>query len=326
LSALTAPEGDALMVEFGARLDPLFDRIREMEIVPRSRRRLVSAAEADLRVRMIVGTVTTLVVFDHWLVPSGMDRVVDRLVEVLARMTRPSERKRTPAGPVKADCRQAAANVRGVRAAISARPANAGRRRNSGETRQAIVAAAAELFLIKGYAATSYMEIALAAKTSKSALYRHFGSKSNLLIEAVLEPLSTAFSSIIEQWWEVPENSRASRQHEFVGDLYRLFVAHRLLIRILISAASDPEKPEIDRAVAAWFGTMVQESMRRRYGDADATGASSEADLRLRVVEALMLATTVLGDWFMPHGSRRVSEDRVLSTISELISLGRDGI
>src|SRR5208283_1992974 len=57
----------------------------------------------------------------------------------------------------------------------------------AGTRRAAILAAAGEAFLSKGYAATTTLEIARLARTSKRALYQHFADKRAILDEMVRE-------------------------------------------------------------------------------------------------------------------------------------------
>jgi TetR/AcrR family transcriptional repressor of mexJK operon len=68
----------------------------------------------------------------------------------------------------------------------------------SGAKRRTIAQAATELFIAKGYPATSVDEIAEAARVSKQTVYKHFGSKENLFLavtaaatDAILDELET---------------------------------------------------------------------------------------------------------------------------------------
>ena len=53
------------------------------------------------------------------------------------------------------------------------------------ETRQRLLAAAAEAFAERGYDGTRVADIASAAGVSNGALYAHFGSKAELLVAAL---------------------------------------------------------------------------------------------------------------------------------------------
>ena len=57
-------------------------------------------------------------------------------------------------------------------------------------TRQAIVAAAGELFVANGYAATSLADIAVAAGVARPTVFAAFGSKPTLLRQVLDEALA----------------------------------------------------------------------------------------------------------------------------------------
>jgi len=57
-------------------------------------------------------------------------------------------------------------------------------------TRQAIVAAASELFTVRGYAATSLEDIAAAAGVARPTVFAAFGSKAAILRQAIDEALA----------------------------------------------------------------------------------------------------------------------------------------
>lgn len=64
--------------------------------------------------------------------------------------------------------------------------------------RDEILAAARELFLRKGYAATSIADIAAAAGASKAAVFYHFRTKESIAAELLESPF-TAVSRLIER-------------------------------------------------------------------------------------------------------------------------------
>jgi AcrR family transcriptional regulator len=69
------------------------------------------------------------------------------------------------------------------------------------DTRERIMAAAAEIFVEKGYARATTRSIAEAAGVNEVTLFRHFGSKRNLLSEIVHQysPLPDLTSIIVNQ-------------------------------------------------------------------------------------------------------------------------------
>src|SRR5947207_12912922 len=64
------------------------------------------------------------------------------------------------------------------------------KRRTTAEVRAAITEAALTLFAERGYGGTSTRDITTRAGVAEPLLFRHFGSKSNLFEQAVIEPFS----------------------------------------------------------------------------------------------------------------------------------------
>lgn len=74
------------------------------------------------------------------------------------------------------------------------------RRADHGDSvvRGRLLAAATELFTIKGYAATSVREIVEAAGVSKPVLYYWFGNKEGIYLELMTEPFGR-FTALLEE-------------------------------------------------------------------------------------------------------------------------------
>lgn len=194
-------------------------------------------------------------------------------------------------------------------------------RRNSDEVRQALLAAASQLFVQSGFAATSYLDIASTASTSESALFRHFRSKSNLLIEAVLEPFAEALDSVSRRWAEVAPEIRRARQPEFVADLYLTLLADRQLLRILMGVANDPAHSDLNAAVSARFARTFEQLLAQQEAQTDHEH-SYQPETRLRAALAMITGAAVLDDWFLSEADG-IDPARTISAISELISRGR---
>lgn len=308
LTTLQSADGDTLMRELGGRLDAMFDELRgyaDADGTP--------AEDADLALRLAVGMMTTVVVFDDWFLPTEHDKV--RLAAVLGSMTsRGGVSARTPR----------ASNVGTPPTTPSVADeavVSTGRRRSPDEVREALLGGASRLFVEKGFAATTYRDIAGAAQTSESALFRHFGSKSNLLIEAVLEPFAAAFDAVSLRWAAVETEHRRTIQPEFVGDVYSALAANRQLLRILMGVANDPAHRDVNDAVASWFSTTFADVAAQRDLPAG-LNPGDEPDLRRRAAMSMMVAATVLDDWFLPH-TTAVEPARTILMISDLITRGR---
>jgi AcrR family transcriptional regulator len=66
------------------------------------------------------------------------------------------------------------------------------------ETRRLILGAALDLFGVKGYSETSLREVAEKVGISKPALYYHFASKEDLLVE-IVRPLQEAMTELLDR-------------------------------------------------------------------------------------------------------------------------------
>ncbi|WP_138466665.1 TetR/AcrR family transcriptional regulator [Poseidonocella sp. HB161398] len=103
---------------------------------------------------------------------------------------------------------------------------------------QALVAAAADLFLAKGFAAVTVDEIVAAAGGSKTNVYRQFGGKEGLFIE-VVEVLSAEFLSPLVQL-DLGRTGRAAGL-EILGRtlLRQLLEPRHIAFQRMILASSD---------------------------------------------------------------------------------------
>jgi len=322
LTTLQSGDGDALMRELGTRLDPLFAEVRTLAD-PGRLKPGPGGDQTEVALRLVVGMITTLAVLDDWFLPPPDASGRAALFSVLGNMSsRDGETERTAAANT-----APATRAHGAQKGISDRGArhktnpHAGRRATD-EVRQALLTAAAQLFAEKGFAATTYVDIAEAAQTSESALFRHFGSKSNLLMEAALAPFADAFGSASRRWATVEFDDRRSRQPEFVADLYLTIVSHRQLLRILMGVANDPVHSDVNQAVAGWFAATFGE-LRRQQEAQTSSEHAYEPDLRMRAAMAAIVAAAALDDWFLPHGGATVAPEQIVSTISHMITRAR---
>lgn len=117
--------------------------------------------------------------------------------------------------------------------------------------RQAILLAATELFLAKGYAGTSTEEVAAAARASKQTLYRHFGDKDGLLravIETSIADAEAGTDALLHALGETDDLARDlqrfARQH-----LRDVVQPHLMRMRRLVIA----EAERVPQLARAWF-------------------------------------------------------------------------
>lgn len=97
--------------------------------------------------------------------------------------------------------------------------------------REAIIACARELFLSKGFNATTMDEIAQRAELSKGTLYLYFSSKEELYVTVMSEGLKILFDRIEETFkLDLPPDQVIRKLGEVY---YRYYLDHRDYFRIL---------------------------------------------------------------------------------------------
>jgi AcrR family transcriptional regulator len=327
LTALQSADGEGLMREFGIRLDTLFAQLRPHLGADDAASDEVRQAEVALRVA--VGMVTTAVVLHDWFFTPEQYADPERVIGVLSSMCAFGTRVDSwSTGPPVSHSPESDEQRDG---GLSEPPAqipelpDGRQRRGSSDVRQALLASATRLFSVSGFSATSYRDIASAAGTSESALYRHFGSKSNLLVEGVLKPFTDAFESATRRWARMPAGDRRSRQAELIVELFGNLRAHRQLLRVLMGLASDPDHGDLHAAVTSWFAAAFEElhllTGQRARHESDLT---AEPDLRLRAFMAMVLSMAALDDWFLPPDDA-IRSAEVVAVMSDLVTLSRRG-
>ncbi|UXA11494.1 TetR/AcrR family transcriptional regulator [Mycobacterium sp. SMC-8] len=308
LSALQSPDGDGVMAEVGGLLAPMFDRVRTS---PRG----AAGGDADamdLRLRLVIGAVATVVVLDEWFTPDT-DTTGTALIGMIGQLaSRYPDRDGDAALAVPAPAGGPSPSA----ARSEPAPLPAGRRRRpTVEVRRELLRSAEASFVTRGFAATTYADIARGARTSESALHRHFGSKQNLLAEAVLEPIAAALSELPDWWASGGPGPPAGERLRLVARLYDTLRSHRPLVRTLMSVATDPAHRDIGKLVAMRLaGIFVQ-----ARGWAARPERERQDDLRLRAAVALAIAASSLDDWFL-CGASGVNRDRIVGELARVVS------
>ncbi len=126
-------------------------------------------------------------------------------------------------------------------------------------TRQRLLAVAADLFIARGYAAVSMRDIASAARVTKGAVYGHFRSKGQLLVEVI--------RSRIAEGDHAP-GFRDAVAHPSTG-IELMYAESRRDIRVL----------EVDAAAAARHDPDVAAGLAELYDDRHARIRDAMADL-----------------------------------------------
>ncbi|MFF5210156.1 TetR/AcrR family transcriptional regulator [Streptosporangium sp. NPDC000396] len=128
------------------------------------------------------------------------------------------------------------------------------REQTSQESRDLILAAAAELFAEKGYRQTTFADVAERSKISRGSIPWHFGSKEGLLLAVLEHSVQTLLQSQAEQ--PPPDAEGLDRLLAEVVAFLRLPIS-KLFVTLLVEAL-EPDSPVHDRYVA------IQTAMRER--------------------------------------------------------------
>lgn len=176
-------------------------------------------------------------------------------------------------------------------------------RRSTEEVREATLAAAADLFVERGYAQTSVRDIATRAGISLSVLYRQFEGKEELFAATLLAPFLEAFEEFSSAWRDQVDtpwdDDRLVR--EFVRDLYRNTTEHRHSLVTLLAAGEDSTSSLLAQTRARLEGGLnelelmaVHEADRREWLRRE-TLAFSNSLIIAMVVGAVLLQPLLAG-------------------------------
>ncbi|MGE0153566.1 MAG: TetR/AcrR family transcriptional regulator [Reyranellaceae bacterium] len=116
-----------------------------------------------------------------------------------------------------------------------------------GPKRQAIMAAATELFIELGYASASMEEVARRAGVAKQTLYNHFGSKSTLF-QAIVEQICDDLMATVNVDTS-PESAPAAVLGDFARRFVTLMVAPTSIGLFRLLAADAHRFPDLAEAV-----------------------------------------------------------------------------
>lgn len=195
-------------------------------------------------------------------------------------------------------------------------------RRGTLEVRALLVASAEQVFTEKGYADAPLDEIARNAGVARSVLYRHFPSKADLFIEAVLQPFVALLDGYGQVW-------RSQAEHPWDDDrfmrtlvalIYDSCAAHADVLRRVSAAAKDFEPAtrnelvtSINRLIADLVRTVQPESDRRGWVPPESL------ELSLRLMLGAVASVSVFGDLFLPADpSTRPGRDAIIDHVARL--------
>jgi AcrR family transcriptional regulator len=199
------------------------------------------------------------------------------------------------------------------------------RRRSTVEVRRALVDSAAAAFAANGYGGASTKEIARAAGTSETSIYRHFQSKAGLFTAAVAEPFAAlldeyraTFASQFDEPWD---DDRLMR--EFLREFFTHLRARREAVIALLASAGDPDAADAVDAAADRLNEVFEalESFAAERARRVGGYSPEQADLWLRLLAGMVTAVAVFDRWFVPAGWEHRS-DELLDVMADMALRG----
>jgi AcrR family transcriptional regulator len=197
-------------------------------------------------------------------------------------------------------------------------------RRAWGSAPGELLAAAAELFSQKGYAATSTKEIAQRCGIAESLLFFHFPTKEDLFTRAVFEPFLHAVESLTGGWdrhaWQAHAIEQTTRT--FIATLYHWMTADRALLLGMIHSsiltdAAGPSFAQAQTGLRLLFDRIETEHVKaREFHDLPPV----DIPLTIRSTFAALLAVTVLDQLFLGTTPTPPTQDRVVAELLDYLT------
>lgn len=156
-----------------------------------------------------------------------------------------------------------------------AAPSRLTRAESQAQTRRALLAAAGEIFVERGFAGTSVEAIAERAGYTRGAFYSNFASKEELFAEVLQSTVYAAYRRMEER--QLASEGPLPTARESARELARI-QAHpdgkwmfRLWLELLLQAGRDERMREL--AVEFWRGNraLLAELVERRFGESGRT-------------------------------------------------------
>jgi len=185
------------------------------------------------------------------------------------------------------------------------------------ETRGRILDAAGELFLERGFEATSVSAIARAAQVSVPALYWHYGSKTELCY-AYLEKMMRAFTDALLE--EPDEGTPVQRLRRFVRNYVRVQIEFRdwstafeklYTFGQLSTVLDDDQREQLNEGER-----QVIARLRLILSDGRKAGVFRVRDVKLAAF-AIANACEYAFQWYNPHG--KLSGDQIAEEYAKMM-------
>jgi AcrR family transcriptional regulator len=166
--------------------------------------------------------------------------------------------------------------------------------------------AARELFAEQGYPQASTRQIAQRAGVTQAQVFRHFGSKARLFVEAAYQPFHDFVAAYVRRWAE-QGHGRDSSAHDtevFVDGLYRLLLENRGLLAAMSGSAAGAA-PELGIVTAEFLQEIFDRLQSEVTIESGVRGSKSmDPAYAVRFAFALVLGVSVLDEALFPPDDR----------------------
>jgi AcrR family transcriptional regulator len=130
-------------------------------------------------------------------------------------------------------------------------------RRSPAAIRSLVLQAARELFAERGFGDVTTREVAVRAGVTQAQVFRHFGSKARLFVEAAYQPFYDFVVGYVRRWAGQGHGTDTSAHDTevFVDGLYQLMLDNRGLLAV-VSGFAAAQPPELAAATEAFLSEV----------------------------------------------------------------------
>jgi AcrR family transcriptional regulator len=146
--------------------------------------------------------------------------------------------------------------------------------------RGAILRAAGDLFFQKGYEATTTLEIATLAKTSKRTVYEEFPAKVDIL-RALIESSTAEIAEDIDIALPATRDELLATLREFAGRFLRFVLDQKRMGMTRLAIAEQRRSPEIAKVIETSGRQQIIAAVQRALGHAATRGLILGQDIEL---------------------------------------------
>ncbi len=189
-----------------------------------------------------------------------------------------------------------------------------------------IIQSARELFIAKGYQATTTKEISAQAGVAEPTLFRRFGSKAEIFEASILPTIMSFMEAWSGSWAEFSRDASYEEMAEnFTADLYTLIRQDRRVFQELLAARSDPSDDLYPAATA--IGTQLRRGLRLVHDaglkiEVERGMIGLDPPATVGAIASLIIGAAILDDWVFPYGVRIPGQARMIREMSKLIADG----